>query len=105
MFFPFANYKTVFVDVDDGTTVAYTTTARSMVLFEYDTFTVGGLGGLSVFDYGATNQELVLFNRNAGGDLDPAPSAIVPSGLEVKRSSLSTSNVRIKGTLHIFELP
>lgn len=105
MFFPFTNYKTVAVDISNSVTVLYTTTARSMIVFEYKSFLAGNDGGISVFNYGSPASELFLFHRDPVTGFEPNSTNIVPAGLEVKRSAKTVSTTRITGTLHIFELP
>lgn len=103
MFFPFTNYKTVAVDVSNGVSILYTTTAKSVIFFELSSIPVGMIAGVSAFDYSAELLEMEIFQTD--GTLATSGQAIVPSGIQVKRSSATTSNTRIIGTLYIFELP
>tara|TARA_R110000851_G_scaffold56499_1_gene131998 strand:- start:5712 stop:6026 length:315 start_codon:yes stop_codon:yes gene_type:complete len=104
MFFPFTNYKAVPFNTDSGAAILYTTTAKSIIAVDFDDITVGGDdAGVSVFNYSAKNLELILFHTVGG--VNTTEHAVVESGLQVKRSSVTTSNTRITGTLHIFELP
>jgi len=104
MFFPFTNYKKVSFDVDDSVSVLYTTTAKSIIAVEFDDITTGvDDAGVSVFNYSNMNLELILFHTVGG--VNTTEYAVVESGLQIKRSSATSSNTRILGTLHIFELP
>lgn len=104
MFFPFTNYKKDRIDFSGSTTVFYTTTATSMLVFQPDT--------------NGNHDGTVLIRVSPGKDLAISQPVVTDSGVQlvtmmgamivqagVGIEAQATGGTEVHGTLHIFELP
>jgi hypothetical protein len=103
VFFPFTNYKKFSFNTGSNNVVLYTSTARSMLVWEPLSTHDAGVwwdNGASPVQYLTRTVESVSGSSANGVTFG---SMIVPSGAIIRGSGVG-GNI-IAGTLHVFEMP